>query len=358
MWLLDGIQDNPLIGYGLVGGLDGTGDGRRGFTAQTLNNLLAGMGINVLQPNVLTTELIPDNVAAVMVVANLPPFARPGTEINVTVVSVGRAESLQGGHLFPTPLKGADGNIHALAQGQVSIGGFKASSGGGRGGQGLASVQENHALVGMIPNGGIVEGEPVIHNVVQEGNSLRWLLNKPDFKTASNMQRKINMMAGRPVAFAEDAAAVRVHLGLSQRGEIILGSQIFDSLVDVIAFIDEARIETDEPAKIVINERTGTIVAGQDIRVRDVVIAHGTLRISIQTTPEDPGWTAGRVPPVVTQQADVTAERMTKWLWLKVPRWAMVTNLNSLGHTPQDLITILQTMQAAGAIKAELVMMQ
>ncbi|MFB3788353.1 MAG: flagellar basal body P-ring protein FlgI [bacterium] len=358
---LDGVQDNPLIGYGLVGGLAGTGDGRRGFTAQTLTNLLAGLGINVLQPDLVTTEVIPDNVAAVMVLANLPPYARPGTRINCTVVSIGRASSLQGGTLLPTPLKGADNQFHGMAYGSLSIGGFAASAGGGGGaGAGSASVQKNHPAVGVIPNGVIIEGEPVFHNVIQEGNTLRWLLHTPDFKTASNLQRKINTLAGMNIARAEDASAVRVAVRMDANGNILLGAQPFHSLVDAIAFIDEAEIETDEPAKIVINERTGTVVAGQHIRVRDAVIAHGPLRITIETIPEvTPAGLGLGGEPVTTQQAQVTVTEGDKVTTVKgTTIGEVLSNLNALGYTPRDLIAILQNMAAAGAIKAQIEMIQ
>jgi len=354
---LDGVQDNPLLGYGLVGGLDGTGDGRRGFTAQTLNNLLAAMGINVIQPEVITTEVIPDNVAAVMVMANLPPFARPGSKVDVLVTSIGRAESLQGGTLFTTPLKGADDQIHGIAQGPITIGGFQAAAGGGGLGAGAASVQQNHALVGTIPNGMIVEGDPVFHNVLQPGNTLRWLLKIPDFKTASNLQRRINSVVGQQVAYAEDAGAVRVQVGMNEFNEIVIGNNAFDSLVDAIAFIDDIEVETDEPHKIIINERTGTIVAGQDIKVRNAVIAHGPLRITIQTTPEvTPGF--GPVPGTITEQAEVTAEEGNKVATIEgTTIGEVVNNLNALGYTPRDLIAILQAMQTAGYIKADIEMM-
>lgn len=358
---LDGIQENPLVGYGLVAGLAGTGDGRRGFTAQTLTNLLAGMGINVLEPDIVSTEVIPDNVAAVMVMADLPPFKRPGTKINATVVSIGRAESFQGGHLLPTPLKGADGKIHGIARGPVSIGGFVATGGGGGAGQGSASVQENHTLVGYIPNGVIIEGEPVFHEVLQPGNTLRWLLHEPDFKTASNLQRKINSVCEGDIAVAEDASAIRVALDVDQEGKIILGDKGFNSLVDAIAFVEDVMVETDEPARIVINERTGTIVGGNDIRVRNTVVAHGPLRISIQTTPQTtPGDFFGQQPPQTTTQTQVQANQGD----LKVAQveattvGEVVANLNALGYTPRDLIAILEAMSAAGAIKAEIVMMQ
>ncbi len=354
---LDGIQDNPLIGYGLVGGLAGTGDGRRGFTAQTLTNLLAGMGINVLDPDIIRTEVVPDNVAAVIVLANLPPFARPGTRISTTVVSIGKAESLQGGTLFPTPLKGADGKIHALAQGSTSIGGFQAAAGGAGGGG--ASIQLNHPVVAHMPKGAIIEGEPVIQNVLQDGNTLRWLLQEPDFKTASNLERKINTLCGYNIAVAEDAGAVRVYVTMDDQGRIVLGNQSFGSLVGAIAYVDDAQIETDEPAVILINERTGTIVAGQDIKVRNVVIAHGALRITIQTTPQvTPAGFGVAVPPVVTQTPQIQAQTGDKVTVIKgTTIGEVITNLNALGFTPQDLIAILQNMASAGAIKAEVKLM-
>lgn len=356
--VLEGVQDNPLIGYGLVAGLNGTGDGRRGFTAQSLNNMVAGMGINVLDPDVISTEVVPDNVAAVMVMTSLPPFSRPGQRIDVTVISIGRAQSLQGGYLISTPLKGGDGDFHALAQGPVSIGGFVVSGGGGAGAAGGAVVQQNHTVVGMIPNGAIVEGETVFHNVLQPGNVLRWLINEPDWKTASNIQSKINSIAGAPVAMAEDAGAIRVLVGLNDKNEITLGKRSFQSLADVIAYVEEAQVETDQPARIVINERTGTVVAGLDIRVQDCVIAHGALRISIQNTPEvTPAGLGPGGAPIQTNQTTVQAQQTgEKIATIKgATIGEVVNNLNALGYTPRDLIAILQNMAAMGAIKADIV---
>lgn len=356
---LDGIQDNPLIGYGLVGGLEGSGDGRRGFTAQTLNNLLSGMGISVLQPDVVSTEIIPDNVAAVVVIASLPPFSRPGTRINCSVVSIGRAKSLQGGTLLPTPLKGPDGKFHGIAYGALSLGGFVVSAGGGGGG---ASIQKNHTLVATIPNGVIVEGALVYQDFFQ-GNTMRWLLHNPDFKTAANLERKINSICQGNIALAQDASAIGVayeELRVGSMPKVRLGERVFDSLVNAIAFIDETEIEVDEPAKIVINERTGTVIAGQNIRVRDAVVAHGPLRITIQTTPEvsqpGPGATGQTVQ---TAQTQVTATEGEKVAVIKgTTIGEVIAELNQLGYTPRDLIAILQNMAAAGYIKAQVEMIQ
>ncbi|MBZ0254575.1 flagellar basal body P-ring protein FlgI [bacterium] len=361
---LDGIQENQLIGYGLVAGLNGTGDGRRGFTAQSLNNLVAGMGVNVIDPETITTEVVPENVAAVIVTANLPPFARPGTKIDATVISIGRSSSLQGGYLISTPLKGADGQWHGIAQGPVSIGGFIVSGGGGGGAAGGAVVQENHTTVGRVPNGIIIEGEYVQHEVLQDNNTLRWLLSKPDWKTASNMQRKINSIAGRRIAIAEDASAILVKVGppgsqqvFNENGQIILGDRAFNSLVDAIAYVEEAQIETDQPARIVINERTGTVVAGLNIRVDDTVVAHGPLRITIQNTPEvTPAGLGPGGAPTTTNTATATAQTGDKVAVIKGTTIGdVVTNLNALGYSPRDLIAILQLMAEAGAIKAEIV---
>jgi flagellar P-ring protein FlgI len=355
---LDGIQDNPLIGYGLVGGLEGTGDGRRGFTAHTLANLLSGLGINVLQPDMIATEVIPDNVAAVVVLADLPPFARPGSRINCSVISIGRAASLQGGTLLPTALMGADGKPHGMAYGGLSLGGFVVSGGGGAGG---ASVQKNHTLVASIPNGVIIEGDKVTHNIIQEGTNLRWMLHTPDFKTAANLERKINSICQENIAIAEDASSILVRFDVIDLGDtkkVRLGNNAFDSLVNAIAFIDETEIEVDEVAKIVINERTGTIIAGQNIRVRDTVIVHGPLRITIQTTPEVSQPGAGAVGQTVqTAQTQVTANEDSKIALVSGTTIGdVITNLNQLGYTPRDLIAILQNMAAAGYIKAEIVM--
>ncbi len=352
---LDGVQDNPLYGYGLVAGLEGTGDGASGFTPQSLANMMGGMGVNVRQD-----QVVADNVAAVMVVANLPPFARPGMKVDCTVMSIGQSESLQGGYLLPTPLKGMDNEFHGLAQGPISIGGFVAGAGGGGAGAGAASVQKNHAAVGMIPAGVIIEGEPVSHDYLQEGSSLRWLLLKPDFKTASNMERKINSMVEEEIAVAEDAGAIRVFVRMDENENIVLGKRTFPSLVDAIAFIDDALVEAEEAAKIVINERTGTVIAGQDIKVRPVLIAHGPLRITIQETPEVSQ--AGLGPggeTEVTQQVQVTAEEGDKTATFEGTTVRdMVESLKQVGFTPRDLIAIFQTMAQYGAIKAEVVMVQ
>lgn len=345
---LDGMQDNIIYGYGLVAGLEGSGDGRQGFTRQSLANMLGMMNVKV-RPD----EVIPDNVAAVWVEATIPPFVRPGQTIDASITSLGQAQSLQGGRLLPTPLLGADGQIHGLAQGAVSIGGFRVEGGGGGGG---AVIQQNHTLVGIIPNGVIVEGEMIDHDILQDGNSLRWLLGTQDFKTASNLERKINSAANLNIARAEDAGAVRVFVGVSPEGNFLLGNQAFPSLVSLIAYVDDLEIETDEPARIVINERTGTVVAGQNIRVRNVVIAQGALRISIKTTEEVQGAgfdNPGTVVDNAQVQAEEDAPQIANVQGTTVGE--LVQQLNQLGYSPRDLIAIFESMAAAGAIKAQIV---
>lgn len=345
---LDGMQDNIIYGYGLVAGLEGSGDGRQGFTRQSLANMLGMMNVKV-RPD----EVIPDNVAAVWVEATIPPFVRPGQTIDASITSLGQAQSLQGGRLLPTPLLGADGQIHGLAQGAVSIGGFRVEGGGGGGG---AVIQQNHTLVGIIPNGVIVEGEMIDHDILQDGNSLRWLLGTQDFKTASNLERKINTAANLNIARAEDAGAVRVFVGVSPEGNFLLGNQAFPSLVSLIAYVDDLEIETDEPARIVINERTGTVVAGQNIRVRNVVIAQGALRISIKTTEEVQGAgfdNPGTVVDNAQVQAEEDAPQIANVQGTTVGE--LVQQLNQLGYSPRDLIAIFESMAAAGAIKAQIV---
>jgi flagellar P-ring protein precursor FlgI len=345
---LDGMQNNIIYGYGLVAGLEGTGDGRQGFTRQSLANMLGMMNVKV-RPD----EVIPDNVAAVWVEATIPPFVRPGQTIDARITSLGQAQSLQGGSLLPTPLLGADGKIHGLSQGPISIGGFRVDGGGGGGG---AVIQQNHTLVGIIPNGVIVEGEMIDHDILQDGNSLRWLLDTQDFKTASNLERKINSAANLNIARAEDAGAIRVFVGVSQEGNFLLGNQAFPSLVSLIAYVDDLEIETDEPAKIVINERTGTVVAGQNIRVRNVVIAQGALRISINSTEEAQGggFNQPAVPVInTTAQAEENAPQIANVQGTTVGE--LVEQLNQLGYSPRDLISIFESMAAAGAIKAQIV---
>lgn len=346
---LDGMQNNIIYGYGLVAGLEGTGDGRQGFTRQSLANMLGMMNVKV-RPD----EVIPDNVAAVWVEATIPPFVRPGQTIEASITSLGQAQSLQGGRLLPTPLLGADGKIHGLAQGAISIGGFRVEGGGGGGGG--AVIQQNHTLVGIIPNGVIVEGELITHDVLQDGNSLRWLLNAQDFKTASNLERKINSAANLNISVAEDSGAVRVFVGMSPEGHFLLGNQAFGSLVSLIAFVDDLEIETDEPAKIVINERTGTVVAGQNIRVRNVIIAQGALRISIKSTEEVQGGSLVD-PGQVVQNVNVTAEENAPQIATVQGTTVgeLVQELNALGYTPRDLIAIFESMAAAGAIKAQII---
>lgn len=355
---LDGLNTNTLIGYGLVAGLSGTGDGAAGFTAQSLNNLLISMGNNVVPQDQIAGQINPVNVAAVMVMAEMEPFVRPGGKIDATIISIGAAQSLQGGVLMTTPLKGADGETYGLAQGSVSIGGFVVAGGGGGGGG--AAIQQNHTTVGIITEGVTLVGQNVNHDVLQQpGNILRWLLNNPDFKTATNLQNRINTATASRIATAEDGGAVRVEVDINQDGQIILGNRAFNSLVEAIAFIDELQIETDQPATIIINERTGTITGDVNIRVRNAIVAHGPLRLTIQSTPEvTPAGLGPGGEPVQVNQVDVTAEEGDKVAVIDgTTLGEVITNLNALGYTPRDLIAILEALAQQGAVNARIIKM-
>jgi flagellar P-ring protein precursor FlgI len=334
---IEGVRDNQLVGYGLVVGLNGTGDKRQTvFSAQSLTNMLERMGVTVP-----STAILVRNTAAVMVTANLPPFSQPGSRIDVTAAAIGDAPNLQGGILIMTALKGADGQVYAVAQGPVVTGGFVA----GRGGN---SQTLNHPTVGRIPAGAIVEKAPP--TVTPQG-SLHLQLHEPDFTTAARITDALNRKFGadlKPIAHATNSALVTVEAP----------PQFADRNVEFIAEVENIRVDADRVAKIVINERTGTIVVGNDVKIAPASILHGALTIEIQTTydvsqpaPLSNGKTA------VTPQTTATAkEEKARNVSLKPGATVddLVRALTAIGSTARDIIAILQNLRRAGALDAQI----
>lgn len=331
---VQGVRDNELFGYGLVVGLAGTGDSERVFfTSQSISSMLGRLGIRI-DPR----EVRVRNVAAVMVTARLPPYSRPGAKIDVNVASMGNARSLGGGILLVTPLTGADGQVYALAQGPVNVGGYEASRAG-------TSVRKNHPTSGRIADGATVERSVVVE--LGEG-PLLFALQSPDFTTADRIAAAFNEALGENVARALDPAAVEVQVPAAFQ----------DNVVGLIGRLESLEVEADQRARVVISERTGTVVVGTQVRLRPVAISHGGLRISIAETPvvtqplpfSDGVTTRDRI-------ADVRAEEGSTGM-VALPAATdvdqLVQALNLLGVGPRDLIAILQAMKAAGALDAEI----
>ncbi len=331
-----GVRPNALFGYGLVIGLNGTGDNNKTqFTTSTLANFLDRMGIHV-DPDSVKVK----NVAAVMVTAKLPPFARIGTKLDVQVSSIGDAKSLEGGTLLMTTLQGPDGQVYAVAQGPVSTGGFSASGASG------SSVQKNHPTVGYISQGAVVEREFPVR--IEDLGQLDLVLNNPDFSTADQTARAINLALGGPYARAVDGATIQVGVPPSYRSDI----------VGLISQVEALEIRPDTPAKVVINERTGTIVLGENVRISPVAVAHGNLTVQISEQPavsQPLPFSQGRT--VVTPQSTVQVQEgkgSINVLGGGSTIGQVVQGLNAIGATPRDIITILQAIKASGALHAEL----
>lgn len=331
---LEGVRDNQLIGYGLVVGLNGTGDKRQTFfSAQTLANLLDRMGVQVPAQAMLVR-----NTAAVLVTASLPPFAQPGTRLDVHVAAVGDATNLQGGLLLLTPLKAANGEVFAAAQGPVLTAGFVARGGAGN------TATLNHPTAGRVPGGAIVERAPPS---VVPGDKLRLQLRRADFTTASRLAEAVNRrFAGS--ARCENAALV----------EVAIPPEFAGRPIDFMAAIEALTLETDTIQKIVINERTGTIAAGSDIRIRPVAILHGALSIEIRTTfdvSQPAPLSAGQTTTAPDVQVGVREER-ARHIQLKPEATVddLARALTAIGATARDIIAILQNLKAAGALDAEI----
>jgi flagellar P-ring protein precursor FlgI len=336
---VEGARGNQLLGYGLVVGLDGSGDTRQTiFTTQALANMLERMGATV-DP----TQIKVKNVAAVIVTADLPPFLKPGDRLDVTVSSLGDAKSLQGGTLLQTPLRGADSQTYAVAQGPVSIGGFSAAAAG-------AQVTKNHPTVGRIPQGAYVE-RAVAMPLVKD-NSVSISLNSPDFATAARIAEAVNKVLGASVARADDAGGVTVTVPAAYQGRT----------VDLIAAIGGASVEPDAPARVVINERTGTVVIGAEVRVAPVAVSQGGLTVEITTehivAPAAPFSPPGNKATVVPQ-GQITAKEPSVTLApvTGTTIQELMRSLNAMQVTPRDIIALLQAMKQAGALQAELEIM-
>jgi flagellar P-ring protein FlgI len=336
---IEGIRQNQLIGYGLVVGLDGTGDTLNNipFTKQSLQAMLERLGVNVRGQQIRT-----GNVAAVMVTANLPPFATQGTRIDVTASALGDAKSLQGGTLLVTPLLGADGNVYGVAQGSLAVGGFEA------GGQ-AASITRGVPTVGSLPNGAIVERE--IDFSLDALHQLRLALRNPDFTTAKRIAVAVNDFMGAPVAQPLDPSTVA----------LTLPKKLHESTVEMLTDIEQLQVEPDEAAKIVIDERSGVVVIGRDVRVSTVAVAQGNLTVTISESPQvsQPAPLSGGRTVVVPRTRVGVAEEGHRLALVHegVSLQQVVDGLNALGIGPRDLITILQAIKAAGAIQADIEVM-
>lgn len=334
---IEGIRDNQLVGYGLVVGLNGTGDGLNNspFTKQSLQAMLERLGVNTRGETMRT-----GNVAAVMVTANLPPFSTQGSRIDVQVASLGDATNLQGGTLLVTPLLGADGEVYAIAQGPVAINGFKAS------GQ-AATVTSGVPTTGRIASGGLIERE--IDFKLGSQRSLRLALRNPDLTTARRIALSINDFIGVPTATPEDPATVRVTLPDHFNGNI----------VDLLTDIEQLVVETDESAKIVIDQSSGIIVMGKDVRVSSVAVAQSNLTVTISENPQvsQPApFSQGQT--TTTPSTTIGVHQQDSNLALipdSVTLQQLVDGLNALGISPRDLIAILQAVKVAGALQAEIV---
>ncbi len=334
---VQGVRSNPLVGYGLVVGLDGTGDQTTStpFTAQSIAAMLQQMGVTV--PAGASMQL--KNVAAVLVTAQLPPFAQPGQTLDVNVSSLGNAKSLRGGTLIATPLKGADGQIYALAQGNLIVGGAGASAAGSK-------VQINHLSAGRVPEGATVER--AVPTPLNQGEYLQLDLNANDYGTAREVVKAINGKMGDGTAQAMDGRVIRVRMPASP-----------DARVAFMADIENLPVDRAAPAaRVVVNARTGSIVVNQAVTLSPCAVAHGSLSVTISNTPvvSQPGPLSGG-QTVSRDKADITINSQPGSL-IQMPAGTQLVDvvkaLNSLGATPQDLLAILQAIKAAGALNAEL----
>ncbi len=331
---IKGVRENQLIGYGLVVGLNGKGDKGKA-TLQSIVNMLHRMGLDVDKKDIKSK-----NTAAVMVTSSLPPFPKIGSRVDAVVSALADAKELQGGVLLLTPLKGLDGKVYAFAQGPVSIGGFSAGGGG-------AKVQKNHPTVGKVPNGVIIERE--LGFTMENAENISIVLHRADFTTASNMKNAINSSLHGYYAVSPDSATVDVKVPLDYR----------DSVVDFVRYLESINVNVDVPARVVINERTGTVVIGSNVRLAPVAIAHGDLTIEIKTTyqvSQPPSFGPESSETVVVPDTDFAVKEQKASL-IKISGVSLgevMTALNALGVTPRDLVAILQSLKEAGALRAEL----
>ena len=336
--MVAGARDNQLVGYGLVAGLAGDGDKDQVYTKQSVANMLQRYGINLAAATISAK-----NVAVVMVTADIPAFIKPGSRIDVTVASMGDAKTLQGGVLLQTPLFGADNKVYAVAQGALSIGGFTA----GDGGAGGATVTKNHPTTGQIINGALVERE--IPTSVVRDKMVELLLRDPSFTSAALMATAINTVFTNS-AHAEDSSSVQVQMPLGTE----------DDPVGFIARLENVEVATDVPARIIINERTGTIVATAHIHISSCAVAYGNLTINVASTQDvsQPNALSSGGTTQVTTRTDtsVTESKSSLIVLPELPTVEKVAQaLNTLGATPRDMMAIFQAMKQAGALLADLV---
>ncbi len=334
---VEGIRDNMLVGYGLVVGLNGTGDSLKNapFTQQSIQTMLERLGVNTRGTTMQTK-----NTAAVMVTANLPSFAASGTRIDVSVSAMGDAKSLQGGTLLVTPLFGADGQIYALGQGPVAIGGFTAQGDS-------ASVTRGVPTAGRISNGAIVERETGF--ALASEHSLKLSLHNPDLTTATRIAAAVNTYLGNNVAEASDPSTVRINVPADYP----------KGVVGLLTDIEQVKVDPDEPARVVIDEQSGVIVMGADVRISTVAIAQGNLTIRVNETPQvsQPGpLSRGTTQVVPRTQIDIDEGKGNRIAIMRegVALQSLVDGLNALGVGPRDIISILQAIKAAGALQAEI----
>jgi flagellar P-ring protein precursor FlgI len=336
MTSIAGVRDNQLIGYGLVVGLDGTGD-KTAFTIQSLRTMLTKLGVTV-PPDV---DLKSKNVAAVSIHSELPPFTKPGQRIDVTVSSIGEAKSLRGGTLLLSPLKGADGNIYAIAQGNVIVGGFGIAGGDG------SSITVNVPSVGRVPGGATVERS--VATPFATGNTLTLNLNTPDFTTANRVAQAINKSFGTGTAIAMDGASIKVRapLEISQR-------------VAYVAELENIMVTpADAPARVIVNSRTGTVVIGNHVTVAPAAVTHGSLTVTISARPQvsqPEALSQGQTVVVPQSEIEVNAEK--KRMFLFSPGTTLdeiVRAINQVGAAPGDLVAILEALKEAGALRANLI---
>jgi flagellar P-ring protein precursor FlgI len=333
---IEGVRDNQLVGYGLVVGLNGTGDRRQAtFSAQSLTNLLERMGVSV-SPTAIRVA----NTAAVMVTATLPPFAQPGMHLDVTAAAIGDASNLQGGILVLTSLRGADGQVYAVAQGPVMTGGFSSGKGG-------SAQTVNHPTVGR--GVGAASVERAAPSVAPKG-TIRLQLRQSDFTTTARIVEAVNhnFENAKPLAQADNAGLISVTVPADYAARV----------TEFVSVLENLTVEADRPARVVINERTGTIVLGKDVRVSPVAILHGNLSVEIQTLMQvsQPNPLTGGTTEVVPQTTVQTKEEKARNVVLKQGATVeeLVRALALIGSTPRDVIAILQNLRTAGALEAEI----
>ncbi len=334
-----GVRDNQLLGYGLVVGLDGTGDktGQTPFTLQSLKSMMAQFGVTI-PPNIK-----PDvkNIAAVTIQATLPPFVKPGQRIDVTVSSLGNAKSLRGGSLLMSPLKGADGQVYAIAQGELVVGGLGIEGGDG------SRIAINIPSVGRIPNGATVER--AVPNAFNASNKLVLNLHSPDFTTAKRLEQAVNKWLGMGSAKALDAASIEIR-----------APQDSTQRVEFMSYIENMEIEPgDAPARVIVNSRTGTIVIGSHVTIKPAAVTHGSLTVTISETPtvsQPYPFSKGKTEKVKQSEIKIEQEKNRMFLFKEgVTLSQIVRAINQVGAAPGDLVAILDALKKAGALRAELV---